>query len=410
MPRREQPLEPDTPVKAFAVQLRKIRRTANITYRAMADKTHFSHAHFVRAASGNELPSWEVTQAYLQACLVTDHGALKAWEQFWAATDAVAARPASTRRRKVDKLTTVSEFGKLLQEIAQKGQPRTLRELQDLTDIGKSTLNDWFQGRRLPSQALLHQFGVALGATSEEVHELQVARARVDGRASGSQLTRTLNAVLQAGQDGPLTEAAQRVSSALARAEERRVNRQFATSAHEQDHTVVVQQKHGLTVGQGSQQVNGFQSDLPGSERGSQLGGALVRNRDGQKPQASSAAQSRAQYEVERLRAADLATTLEPRDSAPKHQYAVDQKATVDGLTALVAAIFAGLVSGGTGTDVVPAVTADFAQTTIQKTIRMIKKRQESLAEDDPKYDLWVEQMQMLLSEQRQLEDPNDGK
>ena len=92
-----------------------------------------------------------MTKAYLQACGVISAEALEAWEQYWAATDAVAARPTSKRRRGLDGITTVAEFGAHLQQFSNRHRRRTLRALEGFTFIGRTTINDWFQGRRLPS-------------------------------------------------------------------------------------------------------------------------------------------------------------------------------------------------------------------------------------------------------------------
>ncbi|MER7244677.1 hypothetical protein [Kribbella sp. NPDC000426] len=49
MPRKERQLDPaDGPVADFAIQLRRVRSKAGMNYRAMAEETHFSHAHLAR--------------------------------------------------------------------------------------------------------------------------------------------------------------------------------------------------------------------------------------------------------------------------------------------------------------------------------------------------------------------------
>ena len=50
-------------VEAFAGALQRVRRQAGLTYRELAGHAHYSHAHLVRASSGRQLPSWDVTTA-----------------------------------------------------------------------------------------------------------------------------------------------------------------------------------------------------------------------------------------------------------------------------------------------------------------------------------------------------------
>jgi hypothetical protein len=70
MPRPERPIDPsEGPVQKFATDLRKLRAEAgNPTYRKMADLVFFSKTTLSAAASGNRMPSWEATAAYVAAC------------------------------------------------------------------------------------------------------------------------------------------------------------------------------------------------------------------------------------------------------------------------------------------------------------------------------------------------------
>lgn len=83
MGRGERQLDPAAgPVQSFAFELRKLRREAGgLTYRVMAQRAGYSVATLSRAAAGENLPSLEVTLAYVQAC-----GAdASEWEQRWRA-------------------------------------------------------------------------------------------------------------------------------------------------------------------------------------------------------------------------------------------------------------------------------------------------------------------------------------
>ncbi|MGW1346057.1 AAA family ATPase [Kribbella sp. NPDC002412] len=56
----------------FALRLHsEVHELAGLTYRELAARTPYSHAHMVRAAGGDELASWLVVRAYLVACGVT---------------------------------------------------------------------------------------------------------------------------------------------------------------------------------------------------------------------------------------------------------------------------------------------------------------------------------------------------
>ncbi|HWD80122.1 MAG TPA: helix-turn-helix transcriptional regulator, partial [Kribbella sp.] len=277
------------------------------TYREMADETHFSHAHLVRAAGGEQLPSWEVARAYLMACGVTSEGALGAWEKYWAATDAVAARPSrrgrppKRRRPGPERIATMPEFGLYLQSLSRRNGQRTLRELQELTGVGRSTINDWFQGRRLPSLALLRRFAVLMGADRAELDKLQVVRHRLSQvDAHGAELRRALAAVQETVQDDETTQAMHEVSVALAKAEGHRANRSMVLMGHETGHYELgdALPRRGRTNGSAKYGMTGRKA-------------------------------SRVAYELERFNAAQVAKGLEDREASRNaHQNADDTEGT----------------------------------------------------------------------------------
>ncbi|MFC8494154.1 helix-turn-helix domain-containing protein [Streptomyces sp. NPDC057235] len=55
----------------LALKLRSLRTTAGLTYTQLVEKTDrvFSASHYKRAASGRELPSWNVVLAYAKGCI-----------------------------------------------------------------------------------------------------------------------------------------------------------------------------------------------------------------------------------------------------------------------------------------------------------------------------------------------------
>ncbi|MDH6553331.1 hypothetical protein [Streptomyces sp. SAI-041] len=81
MGRRERPLDPtEGPVARFAHELRTLRQQAGgPTYRAMAERAHYSTATLAQAAAGDRLPSLQVTLAYVAAC----GGDLDEWQRRW---------------------------------------------------------------------------------------------------------------------------------------------------------------------------------------------------------------------------------------------------------------------------------------------------------------------------------------
>ncbi|POX58172.1 hypothetical protein C3492_39565 [Streptomyces sp. Ru62] len=78
--RPEQPLDPESgPLERFALDLRALRRRAQLTYAQMAASTHFSQSALSQAAAGQRLPSREVLLAYVRAC----GGDPRWWEECW---------------------------------------------------------------------------------------------------------------------------------------------------------------------------------------------------------------------------------------------------------------------------------------------------------------------------------------
>ncbi|ANS68197.1 WD-40 repeat-containing protein [Streptomyces lincolnensis] len=85
MGRRETPVDPAAgPVPRFAYELRKLRQEAGgVTYRELARRAHFSVTALSQAAAGEQLPSLQVTLAYVRAC----DGDEPEWERRWQETE-----------------------------------------------------------------------------------------------------------------------------------------------------------------------------------------------------------------------------------------------------------------------------------------------------------------------------------
>jgi hypothetical protein len=79
MSRPEEPIDPRRPLASFASDLRALRQKRDITYRKMAELTHYCPAILSTAASGRSLPSWWVTRAYVLAC----GGSTAYWRSRW---------------------------------------------------------------------------------------------------------------------------------------------------------------------------------------------------------------------------------------------------------------------------------------------------------------------------------------
>jgi hypothetical protein len=68
------------PLRAFAEDLRALRAAAgNPTYEQMAERALYSKGALARVDTGKELPSWNVTRAYVRAC----HGDEIVWKARW---------------------------------------------------------------------------------------------------------------------------------------------------------------------------------------------------------------------------------------------------------------------------------------------------------------------------------------
>jgi hypothetical protein len=92
MGRPERVIDPDAgPIAAFCHQLRLLReRAGRPTYRHLEKLTHYSASVLSRAASGERLPSREVTLAFVAAC----GGDTAEWDRRWAAAAHDAPEPA----------------------------------------------------------------------------------------------------------------------------------------------------------------------------------------------------------------------------------------------------------------------------------------------------------------------------
>lgn len=84
--RPEKPLDELTnPAAArLARMLRSLRKAAGSPpYKTMSATAHYSVASLSQAAAGTRVPTWDLTQAYIQACGVTNEAEIERWRALW---------------------------------------------------------------------------------------------------------------------------------------------------------------------------------------------------------------------------------------------------------------------------------------------------------------------------------------
>ncbi|MET7400356.1 helix-turn-helix domain-containing protein [Dactylosporangium sp. NPDC005572] len=78
--RRESPIDPRAPFADFANGLRALRADSMKTYDEIAAEVNFCRSVLCTAASGRQLPTWEVTSAYVRACGGSEPEWMGRWE------------------------------------------------------------------------------------------------------------------------------------------------------------------------------------------------------------------------------------------------------------------------------------------------------------------------------------------
>ncbi|MFF7453947.1 helix-turn-helix domain-containing protein [Kitasatospora sp. NPDC008115] len=101
MARRQAPLEGDGAAARFAERLRQARRDSGLTLRQLAAVSGYSHSTLSLAESGRRLPTWEVAEAFAQACGRADVDRWRGWweaaeEQCSALSEAAGTEPVAT--------------------------------------------------------------------------------------------------------------------------------------------------------------------------------------------------------------------------------------------------------------------------------------------------------------------------
>ncbi|MEW2556864.1 helix-turn-helix transcriptional regulator [Streptomyces zhihengii] len=70
MARPEKGIPPKTPLEVaeLALELRSLRRASGLTYKELAERSHYSAAALSIAASGQRVPRWEAVEAFVRGC------------------------------------------------------------------------------------------------------------------------------------------------------------------------------------------------------------------------------------------------------------------------------------------------------------------------------------------------------
>jgi transcriptional regulator with XRE-family HTH domain len=185
MGRPENTISMDGPVADFARQLRLLRRHAALTLRQLAAKTGLSTATLSVAAAGRKLPTWDVTQAYVQACGADTDDWRARWKHAaWLSRRAVAPRLATAPRREngaaglggpVPLPVTAGTSGEFMRCLLQvkiwAGDP-PVRVLSRRAGLPPSTMQDFLhRERRLPPVKTVCAFLAACGVDDATIAE-----------------------------------------------------------------------------------------------------------------------------------------------------------------------------------------------------------------------------------------------
>lgn len=165
---------PDPSVQQLAAALRGLhRRSGSLPYRQMSDLVHVHHTTLSRAAQGNTVPTWPVTEAFVRAC----NGHPNEYRSLWrrAASSGnrpipdVASSPPTGSAVQPSVVTSTDDFRRMLRRLrAERGQP-PYRSIAARAGKPHSTVADVFNGSpkrqgHLPSWSVLEPVLKSLGA------------------------------------------------------------------------------------------------------------------------------------------------------------------------------------------------------------------------------------------------------
>ncbi|MFE0449098.1 helix-turn-helix domain-containing protein [Streptomyces fungicidicus] len=139
MGRPEKPVDHTVPaLGALAEHLRAMRQDAGLTYRQLAERTHYSAAQLKRAASGERLPTYELVLSYARGCCVPWVRKTE-WDRMQATNLYEEAFQAVRRNRIEARASTVLP------------KPEYVRDQADLSGAMRDA---WSHAGRLPSREM----------------------------------------------------------------------------------------------------------------------------------------------------------------------------------------------------------------------------------------------------------------
>ena len=191
----------------FVYLLRSVRKRAGKTVREIAETSNYSHPHIARSLKGARFPNWKLVRAVLDACDIGGDE-LRCWRRLWMTASATQSwpRPGSTyepgRRTwaeiqrewevrttalrepdatllQIQQVVTLEQLGRVLTALSRRQGSGSLRQLEELSGVSRSTLHGWYAGQRKPTAALLQQLAVALDTTQAEQMALLQCLARI---------------------------------------------------------------------------------------------------------------------------------------------------------------------------------------------------------------------------------------
>ncbi|WP_405056821.1 helix-turn-helix domain-containing protein [Kribbella sp. NBC_01505] len=193
----------------FAALLKQARCTAGLTVRELASTIGYTHPHVARATTGDRLPSWTLTSAYLDACGIRGPD-LRAWRQFWEAArlidrefrspdfppsevnlvDDPTWQVAAGAVRRIEPLggfvrsvSTLEGLSVALRRLSVRSGFDSLRKIESATGIPRATLHGWFAAKRRPNSASLDRLLTSLGTTENERYAFAACLDRIDAQS-----------------------------------------------------------------------------------------------------------------------------------------------------------------------------------------------------------------------------------
>ncbi|GAB7048824.1 transcriptional regulator [Catenuloplanes indicus] len=162
---------------ALAEHLRRLRSASGKTYPELERTGGYSASVFSRAASGDALPTWQVTHAYGTACGADERALRLTWER---------ARDALTRQRvspAADDPVTPTDFNQRLRDLIRRRG--TQRAIAARANYSPSTVSAALNAARVPSADFVDRILTSLDLPADEHdrwHTWRTALATPDPR------------------------------------------------------------------------------------------------------------------------------------------------------------------------------------------------------------------------------------